>query len=60
MSSDVRNDEKMLVLPVSGSVDDHLGLQNATNDLALEILEKRVLKKTDMVILPMVGHISIL
>ncbi|TVY44091.1 putative transporter [Lachnellula occidentalis] len=53
MSSDMRYDEKILALPVIETPDGLSERSTVSNDLALKALEKRVLRKTDMVILPM-------
>jgi hypothetical protein len=55
MSSNGNADEKVPDVPSSASgLDSHSAQLSSSEDLALIALEQRVLRKTDMVVLPMV------
>jgi len=56
MSSDNLPQEKGPVVPSTGSIDGRSTELSGAEELALKALEKRVLRKTDMVVLPMVSR----
>ena len=53
LSDDAHSSEKGPAIPSNDSVDSHSVEMSSSEDLALE---KRVLRKTDMVVLPMVSE----
>lgn len=59
MSLDGKVDEKAPAAPSNESIDRVSGELSTSDELAQLALEKRVLRKTDMVVLPMVRNPSL-